>query len=669
MSESLLPYYNRELGAIRKLAGEFAEAYPKVAARLRVTPEAVDDPYVERLLEGVAFLAARVQQRLDDELPEFSETLLEMLSPHLLAPVPSMTTLRLGPAPDAQAPLRVPRGLMLETEPVRGEPVRFQTCHDVTIWPVAVETFKLGRPADRGTGQQPRAGRARLPAHRPARDHAGCHLRQARARPAAAAPARRGRGAGAAARIAVHVDASASRWPTARPTRGPRCSTPTALQPGGFGHGGSGAALAEPRLRRLPDADRMVRLPGEVPLPRPLGPRGAHAAAGKRPARHLHLPQPRHAGTRARARPRQRRARLHAGDQPVPAIAANRSRWMARSPNGWWCPMRAAPARSRSTPSTRCARAAPTACAARCCPSTGSAATRPMPTSTDVAEANYVTFRRGATPPVTGTQTWIELRDAGFDPARPADGVLTIEASCCNRDLPALLPFGAGQPRLRVSQGGRRDRGGGLPVAAHAHAAAGAERPRRLAADLASRAQPPVGHGRGGGRGGAARDPAPARPARHRRDARGARPRWCAVDTRPGVARLPGGRAGAFARGLEVTLTFDAQTWVGRGPVSAGAGARTLPRAAGLGQCLRRARRSRCAGGRASSRAFPRAAARGRCCERRAAGRRGRSRPRTEALPPSRTSRSRPSRRPLRPARRPNRRPRPCSRRSRRSNG
>ena len=121
MSESLLPYYNRELGAIRKLAGEFAEAYPKVAARLRVTPDAVDDPYVERLLEGVAFLAARVQQRLDDELPEFSETLLEMLSPHLLAPVPSMTTLRLGAAPDAQGPARIPRDReTLECEGIAG---------------------------------------------------------------------------------------------------------------------------------------------------------------------------------------------------------------------------------------------------------------------------------------------------------------------------------------------------------------------------------------------------------------------------------------------------------------------------------------------------------------------------------------------------------------------
>ncbi|MDB5374734.1 MAG: hypothetical protein JWP04_3376, partial [Belnapia sp.] len=144
MSESLLPYFNRELAAIRKDAGDFAEAFPKVAGRLRLSAETVDDPFVARLLEGVAFLAARVQHRLDDELPEISDALLEMLSPHLLAPVPSMTTLRLGAAPETRAAVKIPRGLAVETEPVRGEPVRFRTCHDVTLWPLAIETARLG---------------------------------------------------------------------------------------------------------------------------------------------------------------------------------------------------------------------------------------------------------------------------------------------------------------------------------------------------------------------------------------------------------------------------------------------------------------------------------------------------------------------------------------------
>jgi type VI secretion system protein ImpG len=103
----------------------------------------VDDPFVARLLEGIAFLAARVQHRLDDELPEISDALLEMLSPHLLAPVPSMTTLRLAPPADTRAPVKVPRGLAVETEPVRGEPVRFRTCHDVTLWPLTVDAARL----------------------------------------------------------------------------------------------------------------------------------------------------------------------------------------------------------------------------------------------------------------------------------------------------------------------------------------------------------------------------------------------------------------------------------------------------------------------------------------------------------------------------------------------
>src|SRR5215813_10706387 len=90
MSDALLPYYNRELNAIRRLAGEFATAHPKIAGRLRLAPDAVDDPHVARLLEGAAFLAARVHHRLDDEFPELTDALLGVLYPHYLAPVPSM---------------------------------------------------------------------------------------------------------------------------------------------------------------------------------------------------------------------------------------------------------------------------------------------------------------------------------------------------------------------------------------------------------------------------------------------------------------------------------------------------------------------------------------------------------------------------------------------------
>src|SRR6202162_5682403 len=104
MSDALLPYYDRELNALRPLTAEFAAAHPKIAGRLRLTADAVDDPHVARLLEGVAFLAARVHHRLDDELPELTDALLGMLYPHYLAPVPSCMVARLDCSPDLQLP-------------------------------------------------------------------------------------------------------------------------------------------------------------------------------------------------------------------------------------------------------------------------------------------------------------------------------------------------------------------------------------------------------------------------------------------------------------------------------------------------------------------------------------------------------------------------------------
>src|SRR6202011_763173 len=143
MSDTLLPYYDRELNAIRRLAADFAAAHPKIAGRLRLSSDAADDPHVARLLEGVAFLAARVHHRLDDEFPELTDALLGVLYPHYLAPVPSAAILQFEPQPDLALPLRLVPGIALETEPVRGEPCRFQTAWPLTLWPVEIESVRL----------------------------------------------------------------------------------------------------------------------------------------------------------------------------------------------------------------------------------------------------------------------------------------------------------------------------------------------------------------------------------------------------------------------------------------------------------------------------------------------------------------------------------------------
>src|SRR5699024_5304508 len=115
------PYYNQELSYIRQLAAEFAQAHPKIAGRLRLSAESSTDPHVERLLEGFAYLTARIRRKLDDELPELTEALLGVLYPHYLAPLPSMAIVQFGLGPSQEqiaAGYAVPRVTAVETEPI-----------------------------------------------------------------------------------------------------------------------------------------------------------------------------------------------------------------------------------------------------------------------------------------------------------------------------------------------------------------------------------------------------------------------------------------------------------------------------------------------------------------------------------------------------------------------
>ncbi len=147
MADELLPYYNRELIYVRKLAAEFAEAHPKIAGRLRLSADAIEDPHVSRLIEAFAYLNARIQFKLDDDFPELTDALLGVLYPHYLAPIPSMAIVQFAGQPDLAVPYTVPAGVELETEPVGGEICRFRTCYPVTLWPIVLEAATLtGRP-------------------------------------------------------------------------------------------------------------------------------------------------------------------------------------------------------------------------------------------------------------------------------------------------------------------------------------------------------------------------------------------------------------------------------------------------------------------------------------------------------------------------------------------
>lgn len=148
MDPRLLDYYNRELGYVREQGAEFAEQFPKVAARLGMRGMEVADPYVERLLEGFAFMSARIQLKMDAEFPKFSQRLLDLVYPGYLAPTPSMGIARFEPSkaeggsPDG---FTLPRHSRLRARLPAHEQTacEYRTAHDVTLWPLRLAEARL----------------------------------------------------------------------------------------------------------------------------------------------------------------------------------------------------------------------------------------------------------------------------------------------------------------------------------------------------------------------------------------------------------------------------------------------------------------------------------------------------------------------------------------------
>jgi type VI secretion system protein ImpG len=147
MSEDLLRFYDRELTHIRRAAGDFARAHPDLAPALRLDSTASTDPYVERLIEAVAFLNARTRLKIEDDFPQLSQGLLDIVAPHYVRPIPSMSIARMALDP-GQAGLAdgygVARGSAIETEEIDGEACRFRTCVDVRLLPVKVAGATIG---------------------------------------------------------------------------------------------------------------------------------------------------------------------------------------------------------------------------------------------------------------------------------------------------------------------------------------------------------------------------------------------------------------------------------------------------------------------------------------------------------------------------------------------
>ncbi|NWA85355.1 type VI secretion system baseplate subunit TssF [Pseudomonas sp. D2002] len=128
-------YFQSELSALRQLGRQFSERNPALAPFLAQTGQ---DPDVERLLEGFAFLTGRLRQKLDDELPELTHSLMHLLWPNYMRPMPAFSILQFDPLKRAGPSVRVARDTAVESAAVQGERCRFRTCYATDVMPLQI---------------------------------------------------------------------------------------------------------------------------------------------------------------------------------------------------------------------------------------------------------------------------------------------------------------------------------------------------------------------------------------------------------------------------------------------------------------------------------------------------------------------------------------------------
>ncbi|HUZ63070.1 MAG TPA: type VI secretion system baseplate subunit TssF [Acetobacteraceae bacterium] len=555
MSDSLLPYYNRELVAIRRLAAEFAETHPKIAGRLRLAADAVDDPHVARLLEGAAFLAARVHHRLDDEFPELTDSLLGVLYPHYLAPLPSCAIAQFSVQPDLLTPFRADPGLAIETEPVRGEVCRFRTAAPVTAWPVQIESVRLsGLPL--AAPPNPTAGgavavlRIVLKCAVAETTFAQLGIEQLRfflrGAPNVSMPLFELLSAHTLS--VAYAESPVDPQPVIVPGGG--------IQPAGFA--ADEALLPWPArsfsgFRLLSEYFAFpekflfldfLRMEGKTLV-----------SGGNRLEIFVYLD---------RAVPELERAvdadALALGCAPIVNLFSQRCEPI---------PLTHTDTEYRVVPDARRPGAMEVWGVERVREARPDGSSRPWrpfyrlthgDPEAGVPGGFFHVTRRDSPLALGGSELFLAPHDPDFDPEKPLDGVLSVDALCLNRDLPADLPFGGGHPRLRLVEGAA-----GVAKLSCLTSPTPTLRMKlreggfwRLVSHLSLSHLSVVGGAEGAQ---ALKEVLRLYDRRDTAETRAAIDALTGVSAAPGAARVPGARAGAFCRGLDVKLEFDPRSW------------------------------------------------------------------------------------------------------------
>jgi type VI secretion system protein ImpG len=467
MDQKLVRYYERELRHVRETAAEFARDYPKIAGRLALDEFECADPYVERLLEGFAFLTARVQLKLDAEFPRFTQHLLESVYPHYLCPTPSMCVVQIRPTSRTRASPRgspSPRhGAAQHDRPSDQSACEYRTAHDVTLAPIElVEAQYHDRDLlslDLPPGQAPRRGRSACAPRLRGADV----FEEIEIDALAIHPPRRGRTSrpGSTSRSSPTRPTSSSAPRSAR-QRGPSASIRSQPAPDGLRRQ-RGAAPGRPAAfqgyRHLqeyfafPQRFRFAELTGS-----------AARSRMRRPSIEIDfLLLARAIRTRAGRRRVLVRPALHAGDQPVPEAVPTASMSRTGSTSSTSSPTRPARSTTRSTTLSRSPGSGGSVDDERVVPPVLQGqrrrghrgrrrVLRDRPQAPPIGRPR--TPRRVAARATPGARSTSNSSTPRARPTGPTSVNSRSAPRCTNRDLPLRMPVGQGRTDFSMDIGG-----------------------------------------------------------------------------------------------------------------------------------------------------------------------------------------------------------------------
>lgn len=146
MIEELLPYYEKQLQEFGQQSREFAQKYPKIAQRLSLNQEQIDDPHIERLVQAFSLIAARIDKKLADSYEVFTRSLFEVMFPQYLKPFPACSVVSfedINKIKQLTEVHEIPKATSLKSRSFKGVQCEFSTTQPVRLLPIALKSLNF----------------------------------------------------------------------------------------------------------------------------------------------------------------------------------------------------------------------------------------------------------------------------------------------------------------------------------------------------------------------------------------------------------------------------------------------------------------------------------------------------------------------------------------------